>query len=181
MISGYGTITDEMLDAIRPFIEGKTVVDLGAGDGRKGKILSRSGAQHVYCVDKNLPGRFRGRKLTWVRGYFTDQAVIDSLPTEIDVAFVSWPQNYRIEGLIPILERAKVVIYIGCNYDGAACGWPQLFLHMTHRELLAEVEHHKNTLLIVGDTLDDMREPTFEERSGIAWASTMTRFEHRPK
>jgi hypothetical protein len=171
----YGQLTTEMLDAIRPYVEGKRVIDLGAGDGRKARFLVRYGASHVTCVDKNLmPYQFAGQNIQWhERTYFYDLVCNPNCP-EYDVAFVSWPVNYRQPGLVELCERAKVVIYLGCNYNGSACAFREFYQHLVGRELLDEHMTSRNALIIVGDKLEQPRTPTFEEDCGLSWGAMRT-------
>ena len=162
----YGQLTPDMLEAIESVVQGKVVVDLGAGSCRKARWLVRAGAKHVHAVDKDptpLPAGAVG--VTYHEQYLHTFA---ERPPEYDVAFVSWPVNHRISGLVDLCQRAKKVIYIGCNYEGSACGFREFYLHMIGRELLAEVQSRQNTMLILGDELPKLREPSFEEKCGLS-------------
>ncbi len=163
----YGLLSVKMLETIRPLVAGKTVVDLGAGSCDKAVILKGLGAA-VIAIDKSFMRPIEG--IEQHCGYFVEFADLDdrTLPEEIDVAFVSWPQNYRLNGLVRILERAGTVIYLGSNTDGNACGHRDLFLHMLTRKLEAYVPDRKNSLVVVGEALGRMRKPTFEEKAGLS-------------
>tara|TARA_Y100000310_G_C20691665_1_gene822672 strand:+ start:1296 stop:1817 length:522 start_codon:yes stop_codon:yes gene_type:complete len=170
----YGLLTTEMLSALRPLVAGKVVVDLGAGNCNKAAILKGIGAATVIAVDKNPMPPTAGIKT--VQGYFVE--VADALPELIDVAFVSWPQNYPNRGLEAILHRAEVVIYLGSNTDGNSCGDPSLYGHLLSRKLLAHVGHQRNTLIAVGELLGEPRKPTFEEVAALS--SKLLRYAEKP-
>jgi len=157
----FGHLTETMAQTIRTYVEGKRVWDLGSGDFHYARELLLLGADSVLAIDKEWRGR-PPEGVTFRQDYF-----FDITPEPIEVAFISWPANYNLTGLIEILEQAQTVIYLGCNLDGSACGWKGLFEHLTGRELLAHVPHRRNTLLVCGRTLDVPREPTGEERGGL--------------
>lgn len=159
----YGLMTPEMIDAITPFVKGKTVVDLGAGFCLKSRFLKELGASRVIAVDKIDMPKLEG--IERIVGLFSDAD--EQLPFEIDVAFVSWPQNYNVPGLVEIIERCKILIYIGNNFDGNRCGFPKLFVHMLSRTLLHDISLKSNSLVIVGEPLEDHRAPTVEEKAAL--------------
>jgi len=163
----FGHLTKPMEAAIRALVEGQRVVDLGSGDLAYAERLLRLGASHVWAVDKHyLNGRPPESQpnLTVVPGYYVD--VGPNLPL-FDVAFLSWPSNQRMPGLIEILERTKVVIYLGSNTDGSACGFSRLYEHLVGRRLIVAMEHRRNTLIAVEESLSEPRIPTLEEFCGF--------------
>ena len=105
---------------IQQYVKGKSVVDLGCGNGEWLPILREFGAAEVLGIDKDLPKGFRDTALR-----------IDYASTVIDSPFVAvlfYPPNYRITGLVPLLEQAEIVIYRGCNTDEiTACGGRTFF------------------------------------------------------
>ncbi len=155
----YGLLTDEMIATIRPLVQGKTVVDLGAGTCTKSRLLKEWGASVVIAVDSTEMPPVEGIEQQCCRFHEAE------LPAEIDVGFVAWPQNYEVPGLIEILERCRVVIYLGSNYDGMINGWPGLFEHMLGRALLHDFHIKENSLVIIGEPLSARREPTIGEQS----------------
>ena len=82
--------------------------------------------------------------------------------------FISWPVNRITAGVIPLCNLAPMLIYIGCNYEGTACGTKALSTHIAYRELLEAVPHRRNTLLILGEPIAQMREHlTIEDVGGL--------------
>tara|TARA_Y100000310_G_C20691665_1_gene822670 strand:+ start:593 stop:1123 length:531 start_codon:yes stop_codon:yes gene_type:complete len=164
----YGILTDEMIDAIRSLVQGKTVVDLGAGICAKARFLKGLGARIVIAVDRiDMPPTEGVERMV---GRFEE--VAEALPDEIDVGFMAWPQNYEVPGLVEILGRCKVVIYVGNNFDGHRCGFAELFEFMLTRTLLHNIGLVENSLVIVGDKLDGKREPTLDEKAGMTLTLT---------
>jgi len=142
-------------------IRGKTVWDLGSGDCLRANKLLKMGAAQVYAVDKEpfAPSR-PSRGLTWVHSLFKDLEV----PQEgFQVAWVAWPQNCPLPGLVRLLEAAEVVIYLGCNTGGTSCGNPELFEHFRTREVLAEILVRQNCLTVYGAVTRRYRAATLEE------------------
>lgn len=164
-----GHLTTEQREVLRPFIEGKEVYDLGAGAYMPlcRKLLD-TGARRVVAVDKHFSAKpIKGVKARCcIFLQLAEDLVEDG--EEIDVAFISWPMNSSYDaGLVEVCERAKVVVYLGTNTGGSACGTPQLFKHLLGRRLLAAVPHRLNTMLICGERLEQPRDPTPEEAAGI--------------
>jgi len=94
-------------------------------------------------------------------------------PESIDVAFASWPQNDEdtVRELLPLLERAATIVYLGKNTDGVMCGTSRLFHHLAGRVLLGYVPDRQNVLAIYGAPLGRQRagaELRQEERAGLS-------------
>lgn len=166
----YGTFTDRMLAVIEPYVSGKIVHDLGAGDGALAAALLRSGAAGVEAVDKTYRS---GRIQLPSGGRYHQMDFQDYQPETIDVAFISWPENDRFtaKNLLPLLQRASTVIYLGKNTDGVMCGRPEIFDHFSGRQLLAYEPHKLNVLCIYGRMLKKRRSGKRlrqEEEAGLA-------------
>lgn len=155
----YGEITDEMQQVLTPFVDGKTVYDLGAGDLAHSHLLVRLGAEGVVAVDKAPMPTPRRAEVSRLQGHFGQLPV----PEHIDVAFLCWPQTYPMPGLLDWLDAADVVVYVGHNFDDSHCGPPELFFYMTWRAVLEEVLGRRNTLLVLGDRLAEPRPMIAEE------------------
>lgn len=169
---GYGKIIDVQVKALRPFVAGRVVHDLGAGDMEKARLLLHLGAEKVHAVEKapypfSLPLRIERHEM-----YFKDYR-----PAEVDVALLSWPANHMMEGLLPLLVKAKTIIYLGKNTDGTSCGFPALFVYLTIRRLLVHKPHPTNTLIIVGEPLRKPRTPEHEELAGIRAYDELLRYD----
>lgn len=144
----YGTVTPEMVGVIREYVQGRCVWDLGAGDlAYAHHLVRRWGAEKVVAVDKEEMPQPRRRAVFRVQKYFAD---VQMPQAGVDVVFLSFPQNTRLAGLVRLLGKSKVVIYLGCNTGGTACGDQELFLHLTGREVLAHVPHERGSLVVYG-------------------------------
>lgn len=151
---------------VASLVRGRRVFDLGSGNGTLARWLVKVGkAAHVTAIDRSPDGKYSNKRLTQVIGYFDN---VD-LPERINVGFVSWPSNRHLSGLVPILERCDVVIYLGCNDKTTMCGFPALFRHMLGRKLIAFLPDSRNSMVVVGERLPegDTRIPTPEEANGI--------------
>lgn len=170
-------------EVLRRFVAGRVVHDLGAGAGAGACALCELGASKVVAVDELYRDDPEVRQhidaVSYVagRGGWTlvvqAEEFLDLLKRvevgqeTIDVAFVSWPVNRFVPELLALCAAARVVCYLGSCTDGNACGCPELFEHFLSRELLAEVPHRANTLLVLGDRLPAPRAPTGEEYAGL--------------
>lgn len=159
----YGLLTDEQEAAVKAFVEGQIVHDLGAGDLVLAHRLANFGASHVVAIDKEHrpPGRMPRGKVTYKQAYFHE------LKGPYRTIFLSWPQNLESPDLALLALQAETLIYLGKNTDGTMCGSPSLFEVMIRRELLTYIPSKGNTLIITGKQLDDPRLPTPEERAGL--------------
>lgn len=167
----YGSLNHAQQTALRPYVRGRVVHDLGAGDlSFSHDLLVHFSASWVVAVDKWIDKRaihLVHVNVKPVECYF--HAYAPPPPYDIiDVAFASWPPNYPDdEGLVRLCHKAQIIAYLGKNTDGSACASPSFFRETLRRELLAYVPDRRNTLLIVGAPLDVPREPTGEERAGL--------------
>jgi hypothetical protein len=172
-----GEMTPEMDETVKPFIAGQQVWDLGAGSLDYAKHLLCLGAREVFAVDKEgfHPTRYQGRNITPIERYFADVKVP---PGGLAVAWVSWPTNHVLHGLLPLLSAAEVVIYLGSNTGGSACGWPALYDHFHFREVLAHVPHRRNTLAVYGRQLCEAERRPLIGEEVAALTGQMMDFEH---
>jgi hypothetical protein len=156
----YGEIKDDQKEAIRPFVRGRVVTDLGAFQLAYSHMLLELGAKAVIAVDKEYPPESYDKRITCVTKLFKDYRA------PIDVAFISWPANYGM-GLPQCITDAKKIIVISKNTDGTGCATPAFYTCLLYRKLLTYVPHRKNCLIVVGRKLKNRREMTGEERAGI--------------
>jgi hypothetical protein len=154
-----------MVSTIASHVSDKEVWDLGAGDLSHAHNLATLGAKAVLALDKEHHVAPMDDKVVTLQRYFHDVPTPDK---PIQVAFLSWPSNYMLRGLLGLLDVAEVVIYLGSNTNGNACGNTGIFDHLLHRELLAYVPHRRNSLIVVGRKLSEPRSPTGEEFAAIS-------------
>lgn len=160
-MAGMGHITTDM---IGDHVRDQVVWDLGAGPhlGWCSSLLEW-GASQVVAVEKESI-RVTPRSGVVVKNIYFSEVVV---PAEgIDVAFLSWPSNRRLQGLIHILVKCRKIIYQGCNYNGCACGEPYLYTYLKGRKVEALVTTSSNTFTVYGEPCSP-REPTHEEWCGI--------------
>lgn len=145
---GHGEFRDNQAATVAGFVKGKVVHDLGAGDLCLAQQLVEFGAEKVIAVDRYSPLTYSKRaKLTSidiVTCYFHDYK------GSVKTAFLSWPVNWYDYSLGNFIEQAEMVIYLGSNLDGSACGYPDMWVHLSQREVLAHIPHRKNTLIVYG-------------------------------
>lgn len=157
----WGVLSPDMVHYLASLVGGKVVWDLGAGNLGLSILLHRMEAE-VTAIDYILLpelGHHKDPEGVVCVGKRYDAVV----PEPIDVAFLSWPTNYRLPGLIPILEQAETVVYLGSNFDGTCCGFSELFKHLRGRKLLKYLSFRRNSMVVVGESLGYLRTPTPEE------------------
>lgn len=167
----YGKLSCAQADILRRHLGGRVVHDLGAGNLGLTRRLLDLGALSVVAVDKERLPRLRDPRIRCVSTTF--EKCLDTP----DVAFVSWPSNRPLPGLVPLLHRAQLVIYLGKNTDGSACGHWTLFSSLLHREVLAYLPERENTMIVYGDPGKTVREPLGEEMAALTMDECMWGFE----
>jgi|RhiMethySRZTD1v2_1073278.scaffolds.fasta_scaffold81067_7 hypothetical protein len=168
----WGTLNVEQTVALRSVILNQTVHDLGAASMGLSRQLVQLGAAQVVAVDLYFDGNNRPLPPTIrkVRSDFSDYY------EPIDIAFASWPLN-RWSGIEQLIARAPVVIYLGSNSDGNACGSEKFWDIVTRRQVIAHVPHRENTLIIYGAERERRRYLPEEyaavdsQREGSMWIS----------
>lgn len=163
----FGFLTAGMEEAVSACVRGQEVWDLGAGPALpfSGRLVTL-GAARVVAVDK------LEEVLLWpqheqieVRHALFEQVAPPS--SGIDVAFLSWPSPHSMSGLVPLLETAKTVVYLGKNDAFRACGSRAMFRHLRRRPVLGEHQHDVNDLVVYGPPPGAERAPLREEVWGL--------------
>lgn len=168
--SSYGKLTLSVQHAMDSYIKGKTVYDFGAGNLVLSEAIRKMGAKRVIAIDKEVK-ESKDPFVVSYRCYFDKFLTSSSRrPKPGDVAFLSWPSNHPLPGLLDLLSRFDTIIYLGKNTDGSACGWPGFFHQMYLRTVLEYVPHRRNSLIIYGKHDDKLaiehRLLRLEERAG---------------
>jgi len=155
----YGTLNAAQEECLKKLVVGKIVYDLGAGDLVLAHKLIELGAKVIavekenFFIDNALtpnPTMQASLEIEVRQQYFQD------MDDDIDIAFVSWPDNYD-NGLLPILKRTKTIIYLGKNTDMSMCGTPALFRYLLTRKIEEHVPARPNTLICYSEQLDKPR------------------------
>lgn len=152
MCISVGQLNAEQEAVVRNFVAGYSVHDLGSGQLGLARKLLELGAHMVTAVDKeyswNLHRYQTGMPhLLLVGETFEEYARHGHF---VDVAFISWPEVYQQHGLVDIIRQARVVVYLGSNFDGTVCGSVELFQHLAQREVLALAPAKFNSLIVYG-------------------------------
>lgn len=162
-------LTCDQSRALEPYVLGRNVHDLGAGDLELSVRLIDLGARFVTAVDKRFmwnekvpPGL--PPRIEVVGSYFVDYAMREK---SLDVAFISWPPQHAIEGLVTLACNATTVVYLGSNFGGTICGNKQLFQYFRKREVQIHLPHERNTLIVYGKHIDHRRVLLPEEYAGL--------------
>lgn len=170
--SSFGELTEEMKKVVGSYVKGHMVFDLGAGDLSLSKTLLTLGARKVCAIDKEElhDPRQPIEGINFFNGYFDEFLKLNPnfRPSPNAVAFLSWPANHKMDGLLEILRRFKTIIYLGCNTGGSSCAWPTFFHTMYMRPVLAHVPYKRNTLIVWGkhDPTHQHRDLCLEEHAG---------------
>ena len=141
----WGALSPAQCLAIHPYVKGKRVRDLGCGNLQLSGILLSLGAKHVTAIDAHpftVPRAFK-KRITFLETLFKE------CRTSTTPAFISWPANYT-NLLTRLVIDARVVIYLGKNYDGTGCGEYAFWRHVIQRKVLVHIPERKNTLIIYG-------------------------------
>lgn len=161
---GYGSLNHWQARALRRYVHGKHVYDFGAGGLYYAHRLTELGAASVTAVDaayedraNNFMNDYRSWKKCAPKGVEIDPRTFAEFylhgPQAIDVAFVSWPHSTYTGtiGLELIVRKAKVVIYLGCNFGGTSCGSSVFWDALYKRKVLAHAPARPNSLIVYGE------------------------------
>lgn len=160
----YWRMTKAQEGALREAIEGKTVIDIGCGDGAL-SVWCAQYAEHVTAIDKD-GSRFPTAKfdnITFEQKYFDRGMGI------ADVLLLSWPPNStRFSGIEVMARYFNYVVYLGKSTDGTACGPVEMWEHLIKRELISCTRDRANTLLVYGPGSAEGRDLDEEELAGVS-------------
>lgn len=161
-------LTHSQARCLRSVVQNRTVHDIGCGSGELSRWMAQNGAWRVYAVDKDigtLPKKFAQPNVVRVAASFA--AYSKKLAGDVgDVAVISWPWDSKHDGLVELLRKFTVVVYIGKNTDGSACGSNDLWQHLTTRALREEIPDQRNVLLHYGPEVFD--KPALRSEEEIA-------------
>lgn len=162
----YALLSEEQTLYLRRLVKGKVVADLGCGDGTLSRLMARWGATTVHGVDKEekvLPRR-NSKKVRWHPSYFNYW----SMPKDVELAVVSWPQNSPCLGLTTLAQSVPHLVYIGKNTDGVACGSKEFMRYISERMDLAYLPDRRNVLIHYGSGLRPFPYVYHEEYAGMS-------------
>lgn len=179
----YGFIGKEMTTALEGLVKGKRVWNLGCGTGStEPQLLKRLGATSVYAVDKArrnhtvLPNSVTEcGVITWCDMYYIE--FMDKFTETADVALIKWPDNGPLVGMVPLLAKCDVVVYVGTNAGFTACGNQALWRYLANREFVSDVKGHHNDMIVYGKPVETATAPRCREEElawmahGMAWSS----------
>lgn len=157
----FWSLNAKQREALKPYVAGKVIHDLGCGDMTLSEEVIRLGALSVHAIDKDPPLRHAPKGVTFHRARFIE--VLEP----IDVALISWPPNYEC-GLDKPVSNARSIIYLGANFNGLTCGTVRLFGTLARRNVEAYVPDRENVLTVYGSPIDHSRGLTGEEAAGLA-------------
>ncbi|MDO8640852.1 MAG: hypothetical protein Q7R33_04860 [Nitrosarchaeum sp.] len=160
----YGYLNRAQKNIVQKIIQDQDVYDLGSGDFGLTMILKELGAARIAAIDKipyQYPQLPHDPNIHYICGLFSEL----KMPEHIDITFLSWPVNYNA-GILHWLKISSIVIYLGTNLNGTACGTPGLFKHLRTREILANEFDRRNELIVYGPN-KVKREMLREERAAI--------------
>lgn len=161
-----GKLTDEQEAVVRNFVMGYNVHDLGAGQlGMAGKLMEL-GAHTVTAVDRIYSQQVIYPPHPLIRTVGESFVEYARHGHHVDVALVSWPEVDEQQGIVQLVRDPRVVIYLGSNFDGAACGSKEMFEQLLTHEVLATVPHRWNTLIVYGQRRVQRR-PLPEEMAAL--------------
>jgi len=143
-----GNLSYEQAEALKLCVIEKEVYDLGAGDLTLSHQILAMGARRVIAVDCEYRNR---RPATAIEGMPLIGCYFEEFyPREIEIAFMSWPENHKPIGLERLASMARHVVYLGSTFGGTMCGTRGLWEHLITRDVLSWVPDERNSLIIYG-------------------------------
>ncbi len=155
--------SQEQGKVLRPFITGQLVHDLGAGMLLQAHQLLDFGARQVIAIDKEpyVLQAQRDERMVPINCYLSNYT------EKVEIVFLGSPTNQYIPGLLDLLEKARIIIYLGKNTDLTACGWPGLFWHFLGREVVAYAPEPANVMVVYGSRASTPRPILGEELAAL--------------
>lgn len=178
----YGTFSDSHRAALRPFVRGREVHDIGAGDGERAYELSKLGAAKVIAVEPRDGVRIAdGSNVEYVQSYARDYAE-SRRGKRIDVLYLAWPtaSMFAVAGYVELIKLADIVVYVGCNTQGTACGNADMFAELARREVLVYRPERANTLIVYGEPCEVRLEPYHEEYAAVSMQASTAPLPYSP-
>lgn len=154
-MTGWGALSSDQAARVERTVRGRVVHDLGAGNLGFALTALRLGAARVVAVDTErfprvaVPGNTLELHEQTFERYLHEQVARDAR-FQLDVVALVWPVNHPLPGIVPLVRRARTVVYLGKNTDGWACGGRDLWRELTHRQVSAHVPDPANDLIIYG-------------------------------
>lgn len=171
-----GTLNDGQAAAVAAAINRRQVADIGTYAGRLAERLLELGASGVDCIsDDELPLLPPNHRIAYTRVRDYETVFSTGLIGQPQLLFMNWPVDKNDWGLLDIVQQATLVIYLGSNIGGNACGSHELFRHFIRRELLVYEPGRHNSLLVYGASTGKARRPVGEE-----WGALSRRFDIEP-
>jgi hypothetical protein len=164
---GCSVLSLGMQSLLRGLIRNQIVYDLGGGSCEHACWFLSNYAKTVEVVDRNPAPKCLPYQLRFHQRRFDEY--LKEAPESASLAFLSWPCNWNMTGLVALLSRFSQVIYLGKNTDGSSCGGPDLWEHLQTRRVLHYIAHPSNCLTLYGEPLlrGERRLPTGEERAAL--------------
>ena len=183
----YGFISKEMTTALEGLVKGKRVWNLGCGNGgAEPQLLKRLGATVIHAVDKAnrnhilTPTFGTSGVITWCDMYYTEFSAFIGPSSAADVAVIKWPDTGPLTGLVGLLDKCEVVVYIGTNDGFTACGNPSLWRYLATREFITAVENRHNDMIVYGKPVETATAPRCREEE-LAWMAHGMTWSSEPK
>ena len=131
-------------EILAPLVSGRVVHDLGAGDLTLAHDLVGLRASKVIAVDKERMPSPESDKVECIQSYFK------AYKGKPDIVLLSWPVNWDSD-VLHLIEMARVIIYVGRNTNGVACGYAALWRYLETREVLHyDDQDQRSTLIVYG-------------------------------
>lgn len=170
-----GNITLAMQREISQIVAGKEVWDLGYGySTSEPLLLKKLGASLVCAVDKTWrsvqPRVTTKKQVMFFDMYFADFLVSYPETEGSRIAFMKWPENGPLAGIVPLLEKCDTIVYIGLNDPYTVCGNKALWEYLAGREFIKEVKGKKNDLILYGKSVPRTSAPRCREEAA-AWVT----------
>ncbi len=175
---GYTGFDKLQKTTFRKYVKGKSVIDIGCGNGELANLSIKTGATSVYAIDKefNVTPKLTPN-VTYLKTTF-DKFYTSAKRLKFDISILSWPINNTsvLTGLELALFSPEIIL-ITNNSDGVVCGLPIMYEMLSKLQIEAYIPQYYNVLTIYKNLPCD-RNPTQEELRGMS--DKIERFKEEP-
>lgn len=169
-MSAYWALSELQRWLLRSIIEGRKVIDVGAGDLSLSQLMVGMGAREVLAIEKEAACFRRWPEslpnIVVYRGYVAQVPAV--LTAGADVIVTSWPINYEMPGLVLLMKQVPTVVYLGVNDNVTVCGSPGFWEHVRTREVI-NAEYAEQAVLVYGKKTPEHQERELEPGEPSPW------------
>jgi hypothetical protein len=164
---GYWSLTERQLEIFSRNCMGANFIEPGCGNGTLAKLAMESGAKSGIGFDKESQSFPKHKNLRFNVSYAS--AFVNDYKGDYDTVILSYPLDNTSysKQVMPLIVKAKKIIYLGDNFDGFVCGDRGLWEKLKSLSVSEYAESHRNTIIVYENKPRNDNLLLWEEEAGI--------------